>query len=306
MKKGKVKLNEGCLKIFRLIELLYADKADYNSVIKIFEEDISDEYLLNNAQVILNKYLNTLKIFGMKVTKKQNKFKLESSLYSMPFTNEDLKSINILASSVKNLPESDTTQNVKDFLNTLSMRMDNNDKNILNSFESRYDYSFYYSDFKEQVKYCEQICKEKFIIEIIYKKTKREIKIKCNPKEVIYDTRNVYLRVYDITKRENIDIVIPNILSIVKQPQIANPTELTMTVVYKLKNRLAKTYKIKENEYSRGYDEVGNLIIVNKNEPFDKLMKRLMRYTFSCEIISPKPLRDMMIGLISETIDNYK
>lgn len=291
--------------MFHLIELLYEDKADYNSVIEIFKDSESDDYT-TNAQVILSKYLNALEVFGMKVVKRKNKFKLENSLYLMPFSYEDLKSINILTSSAKDFPESDVTQNIKDFLRTLSLRMNDDDKNILSNFEQSYDFSLFSSNLKDQIKYCENICKENFLIEVIYQKNKKEIKIKCNPKEVIYDTKNAYLSVYDVTKRENADIAISNILSITKQPQIANPTELTTTVVYKLKHRLAKTYKVKENEYSRGYDEDGNLIIVNKNEPFDKLMKRLMRYTFSCEIISPKPLRDMMVGLINETLEKYK
>lgn len=78
------------------------------------------------------------------------------------------------------------------------------------------------------------------------------------------------------------------------------------TVVYKLKNRLAKTYKIKENEYSDGYDESGNLIVINKNEPFDLLLNRLMRYMYNCEIISPKQLRDKMIEKINDTLKNYE
>ncbi len=69
---------------------------------------------------------------------------------------------------------------------------------------------------------------------------------------------------------------------------------------------VAKTYKIKENEYSDGYDEDGNLVVINKNEPFDKLLNRLMRYSYNCEIISPKPLRDKMINKINETLMNYE
>lgn len=306
MKNDKKKLNDGCLKIFRLLLLLYEDKADYESVIEIFKDDLNEEQSINNIQVVLNKYINALKVFGVKIRKVKNKFKLESSLYSIKFSEDDIKSIVILQNSVENFPDKNISQDIKDFIRILMFRMDNESKNKLNNINNLYDFSFYYSNLRAQIEQCEQLCKEKFLTTIIYLKNNKEIKCKCTPKEVLYDSKNVYLRVYDMAKRENIDISISNILSVVKLPQIANSTELTTTVVYKLKNRLARTYKVKENEYSDGYDEDGNLTIINKNEPFDKLLKRLMRYTYNCEIISPKTLRNEMIQLINDTLDNYK
>ena len=81
---------------------------------------------------------------------------------------------------------------------------------------------------------------------------------------------------------------------------------MTTTVVYKLKNRLAQTYKLKETETSEGLNANGELIVINKGEPFDKLLQRLMRYSYNCEIVSPKNLREEMIKLINETLNNYK
>ncbi len=304
-KKTSLKLNDGCLKIFRLLNLLYEDKADYNSVVEIFKDDLNEQST-NNIQVVLNKYMNALKVFGIKLKKVKNKYKLQSSLYSMNYTLDDLKSISILIKSVKTFPDEQITKDINDFLQSLLLRMDNYDKNKLNYLNQNYDFSFYYTNLREQIEQCEQICKENFSIDILFLKNNKEERCKCSPKEIVYDTKNVYFRVYDYNKRENIEIQLSNILSIAKLPQIANPTELTTTVVYKLKNRLAKTYKIKENEYSDGYDEDGNLVVINKNEPFDKLLNRLMRYSYSCEIISPKPLRDKMINKINETLMNYE
>ena len=79
-----------------------------------------------------------------------------------------------------------------------------------------------------------------------------------------------------------------------------------MTVVYKLKSRLAKTYKLKEGETSKGLDENGHLVIVNKNEDHRELLKRLMRYGFDCEVISPKSFKAKMKDLINHTLANYK
>lgn len=304
--KKKPKLNEGCIKIFNFIKLLYEDKAYYNSVIEIFKDEINEQST-NNIQVNLNKYINTLKIFGIKLKKEKNKFKLLSSLYSMEFTLDDIKSISILINSMNNFPNKNLTQEVESFLNEIKMRMDNDAQNTLNALSQtiEYDFSFFYSDIREQIEQCELICKENFIITIIYKKDNEEIKCKCTPKEVIYDSKNVYLKVYDASVRQNYEIPITSILSITRLPLVANPTETSTTVVFKVKNRLAKTYKIKETEKSGGFDEFGNQIIINNGESFDKLIKRLMRYSTNCEICSPKPLREQMIKTINDTISQY-
>ena len=305
MKKDNQKLNDGCIKIFKLLELLYQDKADYQSVINIFIDDFNEDQTTNNIQVVLNKYLNTLKVFGLNVVKENNKFILKNGLYSIPFTQDDLKTIGILTKLSQNFPDKNISQNIQNLLQELNFRMNENDKNKLKNISKNYNFSFYYSDLEEKINYCEQICKENFVIIIIYLKGGEEEKCKCYPKEIFYEPNKAFLNVYDPISHENINIQIDNILTIAKQPQIANSTELTTTVVYKLKNRLAKTYKIKENEYSNGLDSEGNLVIINKNEPFDLLLKRLMRYSFNCEIISPKHLRDKMIEQINKTLENY-
>ena len=305
--KNNKKLNEGCLKIFQLLKLLYEDKADYDNVVEIFKDEI-EEQTTNNIQVNLNKYINTLKIFGIKIKKEKQKYKLLSSLYSMKFSIEDLKSISILVSSLQKFPEVELTEDIKEFVSSLELRMDNEDKNILNCLNKIFgeDFSFYYADVREQIEQCEQVCKENFVINLTYRKKNKDITCKCSPKEVLYDSKTAYLKVYDSVIKRNLEIPITSILSITKLPQIANPIEMNTTVVYKLKNRLAKTYKVKENEYTDGRDEYGNLIVINKNEVAENLIRRLLRYSYDCEVISPKHFRDEMQRAINEIINQYE
>lgn len=186
--------------------------------------------------------------------------------------------------------------------------MDNEDKNILNCLNKIFgeDFSFYYADVREQIEQCEQVCKENFVINLTYRKKNKDITCKCSPKEVLYDSKTAYLKVYDSVIKRNLEIPITSILSITKLPQIANPIEMNTTVVYKLKNRLAKTYKVKENEYTDGRDEYGNLIVINKNEVAENLIRRLLRYSYDCEVISPKHFRDEMQRAINEIINQYE
>ena len=139
--KNTKKLNEGCLKIFQLLKLLYEDEAEYNDVTEIFLDEEYDQ-TPNNLQVNLNKYINTLKIFGIKVKKERNKFKLLSGLYSMDFTLEDLKSISLIISYLNNIPDADMTKNIEDFLHLLEIRMNNEDRKTLSTMNSNPDYDF--------------------------------------------------------------------------------------------------------------------------------------------------------------------
>lgn len=290
------------MKIFKMLDLLYNDAAYYENVVNIFKDEISDQSL-NNLQVVLNKYLNTLKVFGVKVHKESNKFILDNSLYSLKYTPDDLKSISILLNTVEKFPDKDIASNINNFIQNLILRMNSEDRISLDNYRGDYDFTFYHSNLRKQIEECKKICKENHIINIIYKKNKKQISIRCVPKEVIYDSKTAYLSV--LFKNEKIEIPLPSILSIISSPQIAPKQEVSNTVVFKLKNRLAKTYKLKENEYSQGYDENENLIVVNKGETPDNLLCRLMRYSYNCEIVSPKSLKNQMISLINETLKKY-
>jgi len=314
LKNNNSKINNGCLNIFRFLKLLYDDKADYCSVYNIFKSDIidddskiQDEKKLNNLiQVIINKYINSLKVFGIKIKKEKHKYKLNSSLYSIEYTLKDIKALSILLSAGNNIPDENLNKDMKNLKENMLLRMNNSDKNTLNSLISDRDFSFFYTDLKAQIKQCKEYCSDNVILNLMYLHRNKEIRIKCKPKEITYDVKTPYLNVYDINKKENIEIALPNILSMEVMPnRTASKIENTTTVVYKLKGRLAKIYKLKEGEK---LGEAGQdfITVINSGEPFDKLFARLMRYAELCEIISPKYIRAEMINLINETIKLYK
>lgn len=300
------KLNDGCLKIFEFLKLLYNDEAEYSKVFEIFQDEIK-ETSTNNIQVTLNKYVNTLRVFGLKIKKENAKFILENSLYTLDLLQADLNALCIIEQSLQNFPNKKLVDNVEDVLSEIKFRMQMKDKLRLHSMTDSlgYDFTFFYSNLREQIDECEKICSDKFVINLIYSQNGEEKICKCIPKEVIYDSKNAYLRVYNTMNHAPLEVPINRILSIAKLPQIAGNSEMPTTVVYKLKNRLAKTYKLKENEYSEGFNEKGELVVINKNENPDKLLHRLLRYSYNCEIISPKTLREKMTKIISDAMKNY-
>lgn len=292
--------------------LLYHEEADYNTIYNIFKTDIIedgkvyDEKKLNNLiQVVINKYINALKVFGVKIRKEKHKYKLESSLYSVEYGAGDLKALSLIVGASKNLPDENIAENIEKLKSNLFLRMSNSSKNTFNFLSTNKDFSFFYTDLKDQIKQCKNYCRDNVILDITYLKRNKDIHSKCKPKEVTYDVKTAYLNAYDIVKKENIEIALPNILSINILPNRSSSYESTTTVVYKLKGRLAKTYKLKDGEKLQDKKD-GEIIVSNSGEPLDKLFSRLMRYADLCEIITPKFIRNDMVNLINETLKLYE
>ena len=300
------KLNESCIKIFQFIKLLYEDKAFYKDVTDIFRDEL-DEQTNNNIQVCLNKYINAMKVFGIKIVKQKGKYRLLSSLYSMKFSIDDIKAMGLLLNSVQKILDGNFALKIGEFVETIEFRMNSEDKNILNNLTNpvEEDLSFYYKETKKQIEECEKACEYPRLSRLVYLKNNKELSFNCYPQEVIYDSKKAYLRIYNAMSRQISDIPLTKILSLTTLPSMYNRIKLGTTVVYKLKNRLAKTYKLKENEYTREILRDGSVVIVNSGEPYDQLIQRLMRYSFNCEIITPKSLRNKMIEIIDQTIENY-
>ncbi|MBR1618933.1 hypothetical protein IJ674_10540 [bacterium] len=312
MKNNNLKINNGCINIFRFLMLLYNDEADYNAVYNIFKTDIIedgkvyDEKKLNNLiQVVINKYINALKVFGIKIRKEKHKYKLESSLYSVEYSTNDLKALSLIVGASKNLPDTNIAGNIEKLKANLFLRMCNSNKNTFNFLSTQKDFSFFYTDLKDQILQCKNYCNDNVILDITYLKRNKDIHTKCKPKEITYDVKTAYLNVYDIVKKENIEIALPNILSINVMPNRSTCYESPTTVVFKLKGRLAKIYKLKDGEKLQDKKD-GEIIISNSGEPLDKLFSRLMRYADLCEIITPKFIRNDMINLINDTLRLYE
>ena len=70
MKKISDKYNEACIKVFDMLKLLSNGTARYIDIIELFTNEDKNENAA--ANVILNKYLNTLKIFGININKTKN------------------------------------------------------------------------------------------------------------------------------------------------------------------------------------------------------------------------------------------
>lgn len=287
--------------------MLYQGDVEFKTVIDLFSNGEYDGK--SNTHVTLNKYLNAMKIFGIKVKKVKGKYQMTSSPYKINFSPDDLKSISLLKNACEILPEGKNKTNCENFLHALKIRYDESAQNleqIANNTKTIYP-EFYHSEFASQVRQCEKFCQDKLKLEIIYTSDNREeINLVCSPVEVIYEKRKIWIKAIGNNGSRIYKIPIENIISVKQLPSVAGTQSIPTTVVFRIKNRLARNYKLRDWERLDKVETDGSHIIVNKNEDLNELLKRLMRYGTECEIISPKFLKEAMIELINKTLENYK
>lgn len=306
-KKLTEKYNDGCIKLFQFIKMLYDGEVEFKKVINHFSDGKYDG--TSNTHVTLNKYLNAMKIFGIKVKKSNNKYRMLSSLYKIKFNLEDLKSIALFKEALELMPEGKNKTNFEKFIHSLEIRYDEGAQSLaeIEDNTKNLHLTFAQAEMVEQIKQCEKYCQDNQKLEIIYKTDKgEELNLLCSPLEQIYQKRKIGLKVLGSNGTRIYEIPFENIISIKQLPLASSAQSIPTTVVYKIKNRLAKNYKIRDWERCEKIEYDGSHIIVNKNEDLNLLLKRLMRYGRDCEIMSPKFLKDEMIERINSTLENYQ
>ncbi len=306
VKKYTEKCNDACIKLFTFIDMLYDGDVEFKKVIDLFSDGNYDG--TSNTHVTLNKYLNALKIFGVKIKKIHGKYHMFSALYKLKFNLDDLKSIAILKEADSFLPNGKTKNNFEEFLRKLEMRFDESAQSCEQIADNTKNLhlSFYHSEMVEQVKQCQKYCQDKQKLEIIFTNEKgEELNLICSPLEQTYVKRKICLKVLGNSGSRVYEIPIENIKSIKQLPVASSSASIPTTVVYKIKNRLVKNYKLRDWERLDKIEADGSQIIVNKNEDLDLLLSRIMRYGTECEICSPKFLREEMVEKINATLANY-
>ena len=272
-KKLTEKYNDACVKLFKFLKMLYEGDVEFKKVIDLFSDG---EYNgKSNTHVTLNKYLNAMKIFGIKVTKINHKYKMLVSPYKIKFSVNDLKSIKLLKQAGEILTDGKNKTNFESFINALEIRFDESAQSICQVENSTQNLNLEFSnaEITEQLKYCAKLCQDKQKLEIIFTNNKGEdINLLCSPIEQVYQKRKLYLRVLGNNGSRVYDIITDDIKSIKQLPVAASNQAIPTTVVYKIKNRLAKNYKIRDWERVDKIEYDGSKVIVNKNEGYNELI----------------------------------
>lgn len=295
------------IRVLETLKLLSNNVASIQDIIRHFEKNDPNNRIYTN-EVIL-KYINTLKVFGFRFAKEKDKYVLLNTMNQFNFNEKDLKALCLIEKFAQSLPEEKIKSELNQYMQELEKRFDDNTKLLAHSI-NRPDFTPFendYSKYSAQIKTYEKYCHDQQRLKITYKNQNgQEISMMVEPNEIKYIGNEVFLSVYNPSTAEISDIKINSIVDITQLPLKSNPTNIYASVTFRLKDRLARAYKLHDGEELLRLESDGSTIILNKKEDRTLLLKRLMRYGEYCEVISPKNLREEIKQMIKATLSNYQ
>lgn len=306
MKKNKIKISETSTRVLETLRLLNAQNASIQDILQYFEKTNPKNKLFSN-EVIL-KYINTLKVFGFKITKIKDKYTLLNSLCQINLTQEELEALCVLEKYAAIFPENKITAEALKLIHEMERRFNDSTKHYaqLIAKDTTDNLSLDFFNNTKKIKDFEKYCQDGQRIKLIYTNEENKlITLTLDPCDIRYNNNKIMLNFYNPASAEIIDVEINKIVDMRQLPTRSNNVKMPYANTFLLKGDLAKKYRLRDNEKILKIEENGDLIIVNHHEDRGFLVKRLMRYGANCEALTPKRFRDEMKNCILETLKLY-
>lgn len=302
----EIKHIESCVKVFELLQLLLRGDATNSEITKLFEDS---EQTSNTACVTLNKYINTLKIFGINIVKDGGHYKILNPPYKINLSEAEQKGFYELYNFADSFGES--FESVKNFLKCIEARFSEINQKDMKREKSKNNsnFNFYYEKFMRKIEICTKFCTEDYKAEIIYYKpgSKKESIIQAKPEKIVFNKNKAKLCVLNLSNREMISIDINKIIDLRQMSnKITSNFRFNKTIIFRLSGRLAENYTLRKWEYLDDFDDEGNKIFINKDEDENELLRRVLKYNTSCKILSPQSFKDKLLEEIDKTLALYE
>ena len=238
---------------------------------------------------VISKYINTCRFCKFDIVKDSGKYILRKLPIKISFSQdeEDLITNNLVDNAVK----SNSTELINTFSGFLFKLC------RLASFDAFAEPTL---NKNPLLKEFEDSLYSELMIEV---ETKDGKNFTCSPVDIKYLQDKI---IFSVFYNDSIrDIPLNKIVSIKKTARKILTGIIPHTVTFRLMKDLAKRYSARPNERILNIEADGSVIISNRSEDKEQLLKRLMRYDEKCEIISPKTLRDEFKTKIDKTLENY-
>ncbi len=243
---------------------------------------LSKEQGISVSKATLLKHIRTMKIAGFCFKKINNKiYKLLSTPFDITLSKKDeafmLECYKVLSNYylIRNYNYVDTFKKLTKFISNDKVKKYLNKKTEVKS------------KIKTLGTYCSD--KQRLSIEYLYNCTK--FKNIVEPYDVIIEQNNIYLKCYNLNKKENILIEQNNIISIKQLPVKNQFTFNNNHVTLKMYGSFIKSYTLKSNE-KIVYSNDKFSIVESYYQDKIRFFNNLLRYMEKCEILEPKALRE--------------
>lgn len=299
----KTKISQAAFRMLNILKALATKPLSTQEMLKYIEKTSDEVY---RKEIIL-KYINTIKLLNIDITKTNNKYHLNKSLSGINFDKQDLSIIKFLSKYSNQINHGNLKNNIEIALQIIEQNFSKNTIELSKKHNIRAYLPQKPLIIKDKhIEEFEKLCEEGLKVKILYKEesTQTEINYLIAPLEIIYKKGIAILIAYNIKENCYKEFFIENIIEFEQTPQklTLNPTT---SILFKLKGRLANSYMLKEGETILEQDD-NFLIVSNKNEDKDLILKRLLRYFNQCEILYPKSYRQKLLNIITEMEKLYE
>lgn len=297
------KIAGSCLRVLELLKALAKSPLSPSELLKVLEEK-SDKFY---RKEVVTKYINTLKLLGLNILKEKDKYYIDKSIETMDFNEQELSLIKFLEKYTGTIQLETLQENVFDALQTIEKSFSEQTNELALSGTVRaYRPKKYTKKKSENVQKFEKYCKEALKLKLLYKSNEESEPqvFKVSPVKILYKKGKVVLIAYDCVNSVYKEFLLDFITECEQTPQ-KHAKDYPSAVTFMLKNRLARSYVLKEGEETLRWGK-DFAVISNKKEDRDLLVRRLSRYFNQCEILYPKECREKMIEYVSDIEKLYE
>jgi len=250
----------------------------------------------------LLKIINTLKVSGVKISKKTNKYFISKLPWQFDLNSKHIKTLFSLLFFVGSLEQKELSENYNAFLENLFKFLPD-DRLLKLGFEtSSYKSANKYLKYSLRIKKIEQFRQNACRIKIILNDGHDYF---FDTYYIEYSFKDVLLTGYSLKHHENKSFNFDEIKSVNQLPQKSSGVFFPSSVTFKIKGRLVKSYNLRENEKLLTFEK-DELVISNKGEDRQKLFKRLLKYKDLCEIVATEAIKNDFKKMLEGILQNYE
>ncbi len=268
--------------------------------------------LINRAynSETITKYINTLRQTGCQIPRANSQthfqYKLLKNPFPIDFSDEELESANQLLILLASLSDGDLHVGYYKILEKVAWTVTDEERieqlfgdvTGLISAGRRED--------RELLARYRELCKDAQVLEVDYRVNEREVvTLQVEPLRVTQDGKKLYLVGLDRQNLKQVTLSLSSIQLVRQLPFKSQHKPKMVNVIFSLTGRLAKTYRLFPREVQVSNQE-GRLTIKTRTDDYPVLLSRLLRYGYSCEVLSPAYVRTEMSERIKTLLSLYR
>ncbi len=312
--KKKLKISSTAYRVLLLLKKLNEKSLNISELNYIFSQD--PEVARFFSKDVILKYISTLRTAGYDILKPTASdgycYMLNKAPVEVDFSDQDIETLASLKNYALALQQNRFIKSYSSFIEKLKRYMPeqkyNRLKELIDSMQNDEIINKFkkYSDLIQKI---EQYIAENQRVEIKYTLPEENSKKLVITKlyRFKYLANGVRIVYYDLMAGQVDSVKIEDITSIKQLPSISGEGQSLCPVVFRLKGKLAKTYRPYEREKVSEPDlKTGEITVTAYSEDIDSLLQRLFKYAENCELVYPKLMRIKMKNLILEALNNHK